>query len=511
MHSKLARRVLGAMVSAAVMVSMIPAMALADGGVEAVDAKPASMVRSTDTEPTIVNGIVLSVSGTDSNINPGSSYFGVGASEGGVYTFAIDNSEDAPYAGGIITKIEITTGRNIQGCALSASGNDGWGALAANSVLTWTPTEGADPVNSVSLHMDATSGQWHYFNFSAITVYVHVDMDDFTLSAARDYMYKGESEFQISAVMDPENATYTADDLTWEATPETVATLNDAHQLTATALGTVTVTASYGEGEDAITDSIDIRVYDHVSGASISDTEVDDLYVGYTYGLEAYPTNVEDVRDADWDVTFVSSNEEIATVTTTEVQELGQVYAKEAGEVTITAIITDYSQPLVTDGDEQEYKTYEVDCVFNISAVDTVAMYRLYNPNSGEHFYTADIAERDNLESLGWDYEGIGWIAPAISNTPVYRLYNPNAGEHFYTTDAAERDMLIEAGWNDEDIGWYSDDFETVPVYRQYNPNEFANNHNYTADESEKNHLIDLGWRDEGTGWYAISRALEEA
>ena len=73
-------------------------------------------------------------------------------------------------------------------------------------------------------------------------------------------------------------------------------------------------------------------------------------------------------------------------------------------------------------------------------------MYRLYNPNSGEHFYTSNIAERDTLTGLGWRYEGIGWQAPSWSNTPVYRLYNRNGGEHHYTLNAGERDALVAAG-----------------------------------------------------------------
>ena len=59
-------------------------------------------------------------------------------------------------------------------------------------------------------------------------------------------------------------------------------------------------------------------------------------------------------------------------------------------------------------------------------------MYRLYNPNSGEHFYTADSNERDHLTGVGWVYEGIGWRAPVQSSVPVYRLYNSNAGDHHY-------------------------------------------------------------------------------
>ncbi len=141
---------------------------------------------------------------------------------------------------------------------------------------------------------------------------------------------------------------------------------------------------------------------------------------------------------------------------------------------------------------------------FSVTVIDTVTMYRLYNPNSGEHFYTADVSEKDSLTNLGWNYEGIGWIAPETSSTPVYRLYNQNGGEHHYTSSAAERDRLVAVGWSCEGIGWYSDDAESVPIYRQYNPNAFANNHNYTASTTENYWLVSLGWKYEGIGWYGV-------
>ena len=135
-------------------------------------------------------------------------------------------------------------------------------------------------------------------------------------------------------------------------------------------------------------------------------------------------------------------------------------------------------------------------------------MYRLYNPNSGEHFYTADIEEARSLKSGGWKYEGYAWDAPTESSTPVYRVYNPNSGEHHYTKDAAEKDFLVGLGWNDEGIGWYSDDNQGTPLYRLYNPNatgdKEAGGHHYTKDVNEKNRLITAGWRDEGIGWYGI-------
>lgn len=131
-------------------------------------------------------------------------------------------------------------------------------------------------------------------------------------------------------------------------------------------------------------------------------------------------------------------------------------------------------------------------------------MKRLYNPNSGEHFYTSNPAEVNKLVSVGWKYEGIGWQAPERSNTPVYRLYNSNAGDHHYTTDLTERFSLIKAGWKDEGIGWYSDDNKGIPLYRQYNPNAVSGSHNYTTSQEENNYLASIGWRKEGIAWYGL-------
>ena len=138
------------------------------------------------------------------------------------------------------------------------------------------------------------------------------------------------------------------------------------------------------------------------------------------------------------------------------------------------------------------------------TGTEAVTMFRLYNPNSGEHFYTKDESEKAGLVEKGWKDEGIGWIAPAASNTPVYRLYNPNSGEHHYTLQASERDFLIGVGWNYESIGWYSDDEKVVPIYREYNPNAVTGTHNYTTDKAEHDGLVAAGWHDEGIGWYAI-------
>ena len=142
-------------------------------------------------------------------------------------------------------------------------------------------------------------------------------------------------------------------------------------------------------------------------------------------------------------------------------------------------------------------------------ASEAEELYRLYNPNSGEHFYTKRSTERDDLVRVGWRYESLGWTTPTEGmGAQVYRLYNPNAGDHHYTMDAGERDMLIGKGWRYEGVGWYSDKNKATAIYRAYNPNAKAGAHHFTSNKEEKDYLVRLGWRDEKIGFYGIVSTL---
>lgn len=131
-------------------------------------------------------------------------------------------------------------------------------------------------------------------------------------------------------------------------------------------------------------------------------------------------------------------------------------------------------------------------------------IYRLYNPNSGEHFYTLNYLEEEYLSSIGWRYEGIGWYTPYVSNTPVYRMYNPNAGDHHYTMNYNEVTWLVSLGWNYEGISWYSDDNRSTVLYRLYNPNAYSGAHHYTMNSVERDVLVNVGWNYEGIAWYGL-------
>ncbi len=163
---------------------------------------------------------------------------------------------------------------------------------------------------------------------------------------------------------------------------------------------------------------------------------------------------------------------------------------------TVTGVSKGYAHVIVTIGDEMASVAVPV--------TDEKAAFRLYNPYSGEHFYTLKADENANLVAEGWYPEGLGWVSASDESIPVYRLYNPYAGEHHYTMDAAERDKLVATGWTFEGVGWNSDPAKGQVLYREYNPNEFSCNHNYTTDKTEHDNLVALGWHDEGTAWYGL-------
>lgn len=241
-------------------------------------------------------------------------------------------------------------------------------------------------------------------------------------------------------------------------------------------------------------------------------------WVAYTYDTifhvksdrlnDAINRAMDGVRN--WDVTSGSGNDYLQWTENTcadynqaEVKELidyGLAYVKAQGD--------DASESLqITDRLVGEVGTYAemTDPAEKPAPAETVAVYRVYNPNSGEHFYTTSTVERDNCLANGWNDENIGWYAPAANGVQVYRLYNAIGGEHHYTLSAVERDNLVANGWTEEANGWTSDPNETVALLRQYNPNEFANNHNYTTSQFEHDSLIGLGWNNEGIAWYAVA------
>lgn len=135
----------------------------------------------------------------------------------------------------------------------------------------------------------------------------------------------------------------------------------------------------------------------------------------------------------------------------------------------------------------------------NQAQVTTSPMYRLYNPNTGEHLYSLNEGEKNNLPKYGWKYEGVAWLAPN-SGTKVYRMYNPYSGDHHYTAAQSEINFLKKLGWRYEGLSFYSGGSKAI--LRLFNPNEKTGTHHYTMSTKERDYLVKLGWRYEGIGFY---------
>lgn len=291
---------------------------------------------------------------------------------------------------------------------------------------------------------------------TTITVY------DASISDAQTITYGSSTAYDVAC--NP-SATWL-----WSSADEGIATVDDTDgTVTGAGVGTTTITATL-----LTNSSLTLSQTVKVTAADISKASVQVSSQEYTgSALTPKPTVTYDDEELEEGVDYTLSYKNNTALGTATVMVKGK------GNFTGTTS----AQFRITQGSQQ--------------------MYRLYNPNSGEHFYTASASERDSLRRLGWRYEGMGWLAPKVG-AEVYRLYNPNAGDHHYTMSASERDSLKKAGWRYEGVGWYSDPQKATPLYRQYNPNAKSGSHNYTTSKAENDKLVRLGWRAEGIGWYGL-------
>ena len=83
------------------------------------------------------------------------------------------------------------------------------------------------------------------------------------------------------------------------------------------------------------------------------------------------------------------------------------------------------------------------------SQAGQLPVYRFYNTRTGTHFYTQSEAEK-NFVLVTYPvfaFEGPAYYAPASAgggSVPLFRFFNQNTGAHFFTTNAAERDMVLQ-------------------------------------------------------------------
>jgi len=142
--------------------------------------------------------------------------------------------------------------------------------------------------------------------------------------------------------------------------------------------------------------------------------------------------------------------------------------------------------------------------------VSSVGLYRLYNIQTGEHFYTADYAEAFALRGTNYVIEGVeGSIFREnfYNSIPLYRLYNSSTDRHFYTTSDVELAIVIKQGFMLERREGYLASTTDSPsgatlanLYRLYN--RITNDHFYTKNPSEADAAAQSGYTREGSMGY---------
>jgi hypothetical protein len=141
-----------------------------------------------------------------------------------------------------------------------------------------------------------------------------------------------------------------------------------------------------------------------------------------------------------------------------------------------------------------------------------VPLYRYWNPQIGDHFYTTNLRELER-GLHGWRYEGVQCYVHTrrqSGTTPLYRYWNRGAGNHFYTTSFNELGGGKD-GWHYEGIQCYVQSRDmpgTARLYRYWNSK--SGDHFYTTNYRELERG-NYGWRLEGVQCYVVSYPIAAA
>jgi hypothetical protein len=233
---------------------------------------------------------------------------------------------------------------------------------------------------------------------------------------------------------------------------------------------------------------------------------------GYQYENIAFYTNPIQIGDTVPVYRFYNlvNGDHFYTINEAEknklITTLGTIYQYEniafyANPIQIEDTVPVYRFYNITSGDHF-YTANEAEAqkLNSLSEKNSEPIYRFYNIFNGDHFYTSSETEKNKIIanlSFAYKYEGVGFYAyknQIEGTSPIYRFYNKTSGDHFYTASETEKDNLINSNeyYSYENIGFYafaSETANTLPVYRLYN----GIDHFYTINAIEKNYLVSSG------------------
>ena len=127
-------------------------------------------------------------------------------------------------------------------------------------------------------------------------------------------------------------------------------------------------------------------------------------------------------------------------------------------------------------------------------AATSSPVYRFYNSQNGEHFYTSSPGEKDVLigqYASVLNYEGVAFNAPVQGDQALYRFIKHGTSQHQFTASNSERDALIA----DPKSGYV---FEGVAC------------NVYTASSAPLGATAVFGFLDSGSGQYFYTASAAE-
>lgn len=92
--------------------------------------------------------------------------------------------------------------------------------------------------------------------------------------------------------------------------------------------------------------------------------------------------------------------------------EAGIIFVLPEGQSGVFALVWQVDRSSLPDEEDHSNS--------NTSNQDLDPVYRAYNPNNGEHFYTLDQKEFKYITSIGWNDEGIAFMAEGKTRAKVY-------------------------------------------------------------------------------------------
>jgi hypothetical protein len=125
-------------------------------------------------------------------------------------------------------------------------------------------------------------------------------------------------------------------------------------------------------------------------------------------------------------------------------------------------------------------------------------VYRFFNTDTGTHFYSSSIIERDSIIANlpNFNLEGPSFKQANTTNGPtasVFRFFNTETGTHFFTQSTIETEHITAnlPSFNLEGeayLGYTEEVAGSTPLYRFFNTD--TGTHFYTAAEAEKDSIV---------------------